>query len=258
MTPAVTFTLDAGLARITLARPDRRNVLSFEMAEALNDALARAEGEASAKVALLTAEGSAFCAGMDLKTVALDDPAQSERFASALGEAYRRLIMLPIPLLCGVDGPAMGGAVGLALAADLVWVGPKAVFAFPETRVGVVPALVSVAARRRMAPGKLSGMALTGIPADATEAVRLGLADFLSADSAANDAEAFARKIMRENSAEAMRRTKAFLQGQFATRLDAEIADARNEFLAAVATDAAREGLAAFREKRPPNWQEPE
>jgi enoyl-CoA hydratase/carnithine racemase len=203
---------------------------------------------------ILSAEGPAFCAGMDLKTVALDDPPQAARFANALAESYRRLMMLPVPLLAAVDGPAMGGAVGLALAADLVWVGPQARFAFPETRVGVVPALVSVAARRRMLPGKLAGLAITGTSVAAEEAHRLGLADFVSPTSAKEDAEHFARKLIVENSDEAMRRTKAFLQSQFLATLDRELDDAKKEFRAAVATAAAARGLKAFREKQSPEW----
>lgn len=250
----VTYNFSDGMVRISLNDSERRNVLSSEMAEALNGALARAAAEDRARVAILSAEGPAFCAGMDLKTVKLDDPAQAARFADALAESYRRLLMLPIPLLAAVDGPAMGGAVGLALAADLVWVGPNARFAFPETRVGVVPALVSVAARRRMLPGKLAGLALTGTSVGPDDAVRLGLADFVSATTAREDAETFAKKMLVENSDEAMRRTKAFLQSQFLANLDRELDDAKKEFRAAVATDAAKRGLHAFREKKSPEW----
>lgn len=254
MTPLVRYELEGAVARITLAHPEKRNILSFALVDALNDALGQAAAEPRARVVLLSAEGSAFCAGMDLKSVALDDPEQAARFSAGLAEAYRRLLMLPVPLLAAVDGPAMGGAVGLALAADLLWVGPKAKFAFPETKVGLVPALVSVAARRRMSPGKLAGMALTGIPAGPEDALRLGLADFISTGSALEDAEAFAIKIVRENSGEAMRRTKAFLQTQFAASLDVELADAQAEFAAAVATDACKKGLEAFRTKTAPEW----
>lgn len=256
--PSVLYESAGGVARITLNEPDRRNVLSFELVQALNDALGAAAGDGGAKVAILAANGPAFCAGMDLKKISLDSPDDAKKFSKLLAESYRRLLRLPMPLLCAVDGPAMGGAVGLALGADLVWAGPKAKFAFPETRVGVVPALVSIPARRRLTVGRLHAMALTGIALDAPEAVRAGLAEFDSADSALADAEAFAQKILAENSAEAMRRTKAFLQAQFLENLDDEIGDALKEFKRAVATDACRKGLEAFRNKRPINWSEAE
>lgn len=259
MSDAVTYERERGLARITLSRPESRNALSIELVESFNVALDRAAADAGARVVLLTALGPAFCAGMDLKTIALDDPAQADRFAQLLAETYKRLLMLPVPLLCGVDGPAMGGAVGLALAADTVWVGPQARFSFSETRFGLVPALVSVAARRRVPPGKLHALMLTAMNVGPEEAVRIGLAERTATESASAEAEAFAWKLLRENSSEAMARTKVFLQSQFAAELDRELADAGREFRAAVATGAASRGLKAFRSRESVRWdKEPE
>lgn len=258
MSQAVVYAQQDGIARITLNHPEKRNILSFELVEALNAALEKAAGDPAVRVALLAAEGKAFCAGMDLKKIALDDEADAANFSDKLAEAYRRLLTLPVPLLCAVDGPAMGGAVGLALAADLIWVGPEAKFAFPETRVGVVPALVSVPARRRMAPGKLSGMLLAGVPAGPEKAVQLGLADFTAQGSALEDALEFAGRLIRENSDEAMRRTKSFVQQEFGVSLEKELAAATAEFREAVKTKAAARGLAAFRNKTKLVWNEPE
>lgn len=258
MSDAVVYAFRGGIARITLNHPEKRNILSFELVEALNAALEKAAGDPAVRVVLLAAEGKAFCAGMDLKKIALDDESDAARFSDMLAEAYRRLLMLPVPLLCAVDGPAMGGAVGLALAADLVWVGEHAKFAFPETRVGVVPALVSVPARRRMAPGKLSGMLLAGIPAGPKKALRLGLADFAVEGSALEEAEAFAEQLIKENSDEAMRRTKAFVIQEFGGTLEDELAAATAEFREAVKSKAAARGLAAFRNKTKLVWNEPE
>lgn len=254
MTSPVKFEVKDGLATIALAQPERRNALSFELARALDAALDAAAADRTARVALLVAEGPAFCAGMDLRTVALDDPAQADEFARLLAGCYRKLLGLPVPLLAAVDGPAMGGAVGLALAADLVWAGPAARFAFPETRVGVVPALVSVVARRRVLPGRLHGLCIAGVECDPARAVAVGMADFAPEGRAADEAEAFGRKLIREHSAEAMRRTRAFLRTQFETTLGKELDDALAEFRGAVASDACRRGLAAFREKRSPDW----
>lgn len=262
MSEAVLYAESGGIARVTLNQPDRRNVLSFELVEGLNAALDRAAADLAVRVVLLAAEGPAFCAGMDLKRIALDDEADASRFSDMLAGAYRRLLTLPVPLLAAVDGPAMGGAVGLALAADIIWVGANARFAFPETRVGVVPALVSVPARRRMAPGKLSGMLLAGIAAGPREAVQLGLAEFAvegdAPDAARAAATAFAVQLVRENSDEAMRRTKAFVRQQFGASLEAELAAATAEFRQAVKTKAAARGLAAFRNKSTLAWNEPE
>ncbi len=148
----------------------------------------------------------------------------------------------------------MGGGAGLALAADVVWVGPKALFAFPEIRLGVVPALVSVVVRRRISPLVLSGILTTGIPCDAERAILVGLADFSAADSATTEAEACALKLLTENSGAAMRRTKEFLIAQAQVDLDEELRWSVREFRQAVASPEAQRGLEAFRGKLPLTW----
>ncbi len=256
MSDSILHEVAGGLARITLNRPEKRNALSLEMIGELSRAIDTVREDASTRVVLVTARGKVFCSGMDLFAVPLDDPDEAGRFATGLAEVYRKLLTLPIPLLCGVDGPVMGGGGGLALAADLVWVGPEALFAFPETRLGVVPALVSVVVRRRVSPLTLSGMATTGIPCDATRSVLVGLADFLASDSASTEAEACAQRLLRENSGAAMRRTKEFLIAQSRGDLDEELRAAEREFREAVASPEARRGLEAFRRKLPLSWSD--
>ncbi len=256
MSDSILHEVVGGLARITLNRPEKRNALSLEMIGELSRAIDAVRDDASTRVVLLTARGKVFCSGMDLYALPLDEPDEAGRFATSLAEVYRKLLTLPIPLLCGVDGPVMGGGGGLALAADLVWVGPKALFAFPETRLGVVPALVSVVVRRRVSPLALSGMATTGIPCDATRSVLVGLADFLASDSATVEAEACALKVLHENSGAAMRRTKEFLIAQSRGDLDEELRAAASEFHGAVTSSEAQRGLQAFREKLPLTWSD--
>ncbi|NUN95246.1 MAG: enoyl-CoA hydratase/isomerase family protein [Candidatus Omnitrophica bacterium] len=249
--------LKSGVLRIALKDPERRNAISLEMLEALAEALQAAEQTPDARVVLLHAHGAAFSAGMDLKRVDLGDAEVAERFAARLASVYRNLQRIPLPVLCAVDGPAMGGAVGLVLAADLIFAGPSARFALSETRIGLVPALVSVVARRRLTAGKLKALAVSGTTVDASEAYRLGMVDFLAEQSALREAEDFARKLLRENSGEAITRTKRFLSGSEPADLDQELDRAQVEFRAAAASASARAGLAAFREKRPLNWGEP-
>ncbi len=256
MSDSILHEVAGGLARITLNRPEKRNALSLEMIEELSRAIDAVREDTSTRVVLLTARGKVFCSGMDLHAVPLDDPDGAGRFGTRLAEVYGKLLMLPIPLLCGVDGPVMGGGGGIALAADLIWVGPKALFAFPETRLGVVPALVSVVVRRRVSPLTLSGLATTGIPCDAERSVRVGLADFLVSDSATLAAEAYSEKLLHENSGAAMRRTKEFLIEQSRGDLDEELRAAEREFLRAVASPEAQRGLEAFRGKLPLTWSD--
>lgn len=258
MSHSVRYSIQKGLLKIELYDPDRRNALSFDLLENLQQVLSAANEEGGYSVGMLSAKGPAFSAGMDLKSVRLEDPSEAERFADALICAYRSLLEFPVPLICAIDGPVLGGSVGIALACDLVWVGPMAKMGFPETRIGLVPALVSVVARTRLTEGKLLSLVLSGSPVEPPEALRLGLADHQARADASAESEAFARKAIRENSSEAMRRTKCFLRSITLDRFDREIGPAKAEFLAAVASVSAQRGLAAFQQKRSVDWSEPQ
>lgn len=255
MPDPVLYEVRGGLALLTLNRPDRRNALSLEMLESMADALAAAAADSAIHVLYLRGEGPAFCAGMDLKAADLTDPAEATRYAAAFSTVYRSLLTLPIPLFCAVDGPVTGGGVGLPGAADLVWAGPDARFALPETRVGLVPALVSVVLRRRMSPKGLMAMAVGGVGLDGEAARAAGLVDFV-VDDAGSDGLAFAEDFLRSRSPEATRRTKEFLLEGLPRDLEKQLESAEEEFRRAVATDAASRGLRAFAEKRSVTWDE--
>jgi enoyl-CoA hydratase/carnithine racemase len=253
----VLYSAERGVARVRLARPEKRNALSLDMLEALDRALARAADDGAVGAVLLEAEGPAFCAGMDLRGVRLDDEDEAARFARTLAAVYRRLLTIEKPLLAGVDGLAAGGGVGLAAAADILWVGPGARFTLPEVRLGLVPALVSVVLGRRLSMKRVAGLALASATLDAAAALDLGLADRRADGSAAGAAEAEARRLIRESSSGALRRTKALLAGgPSAALLDQELARAESCFREAVAAADARRGLAAHRRGETPSWSD--
>ncbi len=257
MRSSVRHRAERGVTRLTLNRPERRNALSLDALALLQSVLDEAGHDPRTRVLCLDATGPAFCAGIDLKDVDLTDPAQSRGLADALSGVYRTLLTFPVPVLCSVQGPAAGGGVGLAAAADLAWAGPRASFQLPEARIGLVPALVSVVLRRRLAPKRLAGMALGGGVLDPSGALAAGLVDALAQGPGAEAMERFARDLVRDHSAGALRRTKAFLDGRLtAGRLDAELEAAKEEFREAVGTEDARRGLAAFREKEAVRWNE--
>jgi enoyl-CoA hydratase/carnithine racemase len=204
---------------------------------------------------LLDAEGPAFCAGMDLKSVDLADPDQASPFAAALSDVYLRMLTLPKLLLCAVDGPVSGGGVGLPAAADVTWVGPRATFALPETRLGLVPALVSVPLRRRVGARVLKQMALGGLTLDAQESVDRGLADHAAPAGAGQAAVDFAERHLRDHAPGALSRTKRFLARHDAAGLEAELREARVAFEEAGRGEEARRGLEAFRAKEVVSWR---
>ena len=244
-----------GVVRLTLDRPERRNALSPRLLDALQSALDEAGADPRTRVLCLGATGPAFCAGIDLKEVDLSRPAQARELADRLSGVYRTLLAFPVPVLSSVGGAAAGGGVGLAAAADIAWAGPKARFQLPEVRIGLVPAMVSVVLRRRLAPKRVSAMALGGVVLGPADALAAGLVDIL-AGGADTEMVRFAGDLARDHSAGALRRTKAFLDRRLAAGLDAELAAARAEFRAAAATEDVRRGLAAFRRKERVRWNE--
>jgi len=253
VTSSTRYEVREGVATLTLARPEVRNALGIESARELAHCIRGAENDPAARLLLLEAEGPAFCAGMDLKSVDLSEPGQASAFAAALSDVYEGLLTLSKPVLCAVDGPVSGGGVGIPGAADLVWAGSRARFALPETRLGLVPALVSVPLRRRVSSRALRLMAIGGISLDADQAVAHALADFRTLE-AGPAAHAFAGELVRDHAPDALARTKRFLGRPTDGDLPKELADARREFEEAVRSVEAQKGLAAFRHKEGVRW----
>lgn len=138
--------------------------------------LAALEGDSDATFVTLEGEGDAFCQGLDLSEVVRpggDVRRSLERYAALL----RAIATTPRPVLALVGGPAMGGGVGLAAAADLVLATPRATFALPEALFGLIPAMVFPVVARRVGPAPARRLAMGAVTISAEEAWRLGLVD---------------------------------------------------------------------------------
>ncbi len=239
-----------GVIRLTLNRPARRNALSVEMLESLAARLRGAE-ERGARVVVLDANGPVFCAGLDLKEAA--DPHVAEQSATLLADVFRRLMSSSFVSLCVANGPAIGGGVGLVLACDLAIIADSMTLAFPELRRGIVPALVAVLLRRKVADGVARSMLLTGRPMAATDAMRYGL---VHETAAAGELPATVERCLGDILAggpNAILLTKSLLLS-LDGELDAAFAAAHEAHVASRKNDEFVEGSAAFREKRSPHW----
>lgn len=172
-------------ALLVLADPPRRNALDATVLAALESALVThaASGEAAL---VLTGEGDAFCAGMDLAAVAALPGEQGTR---ALHEAFARVLAtlagLPALSIALVDGEALGGGLALAAACDVVIATDAARFGLPEALWGLLPANAAPVVARRAGVHGARRLALTTEPVDADHAQRLGLVDIRAADRAA-------------------------------------------------------------------------
>lgn len=172
----IRFEERGGVLLAVLSRPDKLNALDTETLRALTEKLA---GEAaSPKVLLLAAEGRVFSAGIDLEEVArAGSPEEAARPFRALGEAIRALLTYPAPTLSYVHAPAIAGGAELALATDIIIVGPGARLEWPEVKWNIVaPMLLALASKS--GSGRLAASALTGERISAEEALGLGIASF--------------------------------------------------------------------------------
>jgi isohexenylglutaconyl-CoA hydratase len=238
---------------LTLADPKRQNALSADMVgeiEAVFDAL-----PADLAALVVEGEGGVFCAGADVKALSAALAAGGEaleQINSAGGRFFARFAALPCATIALVDGPAMGGGMGLASAADIVVATPRARFALSETSLGLTPAQIAPYLVARLGERVARRLALTGARLDGAEAARLGLADALAESDGRAEVEALLAAVERCAPA-ANAETKRLLAACRRETPEAYIALAARSF-AAAARGEGSEGLAAFLEKRPPAW----
>jgi enoyl-CoA hydratase/carnithine racemase len=245
------------VAIVTLARAAKLNALTRAMLEALVDAADEIERDDTCRVAILTGEGTkAFCAGADIAEWGELRPLEFGR--RWVGEGHRvfdRWARLRQPVIAVLNGIAFGGGLELAATADLRVAEAHARVGLPETQVGVVPGWSGTQRLvRRAGSPAVKRLVLTGEPVDAAEALRLGLVDEVVATGAGLDrARALAATIAR----------RAPVAVQIAKLLvnaaEGEEASAGIEMLAgalAATTEDAREGVQAFRDKRPPEFRD--
>ena len=170
--------LQGEVLTLTLDRPDKRNALSSALVESLHAALERADLDAGVRVVALRGAGKDFCAGADLEELlasadrALDE---NERDAMRLGELFIRMRALPKPVVGIVQGRALAGGAGLALACDLTVAADDAQIGFPEIRRGFVPAMVMTLLRRAVSEKVAFDLVATGGTLGASVAKELGL-----------------------------------------------------------------------------------
>jgi methylglutaconyl-CoA hydratase len=254
----ITVETDArGVARLTLSRPAKHNVLSGEMCDELAAAAARLGADPAVRVVVLTGAGASFCAGGDLEWMRAQFAAtrdgrmaEARRLAGMLGA----LNTLPKPLIGRVNGAAFGGGVGLMSVCDAVVAVEGARFALTETRLGIIPATIAPYVIARLGEGRARAVFFSGRAFDGAEAQGLGLvtravpAEGLDAAVEAEVAPYFA------TAPGAVARAKRLARSLGPT-IDEGVVEATIAALADAWESAeAQAGIAAFLEKRSPPW----
>ena len=185
----------AGIAHISLNRPEARNALSFELIEQLERAVTAVAADSAARVLILSGNGKSFCAGMDLRGV-LHDAQKMGLMLHGLARVGLALRKLSIPVIAKVQGAAIGGGCGLVVACDFAFTHEQSKLGYPEVDLGVCPAVVAPFLISKIGAGRARTLLLAGGLVDGKEAVRIGLATHLVStdqlDAATNE---FAQKL---------------------------------------------------------------
>jgi enoyl-CoA hydratase/carnithine racemase len=252
----VRYSVDGPVATITINRPHRRNALTWTALEALGQRLAEAQQDPEVRVVVLRGEGDqAFCAGIDLSE--MDSGASYAGLHQARGRVaalFNQLWSLGKPVIAAVRGYAVAGGFGLALACDLVVCSDDAIFAAPEIDVGLWPFMITVPLVRSMAPKKALELMLTGRRVLAAEAERLGFVNQVVPADELDAAVAELAATLAAKSPTAMKLGRDSFYAVWDLAASEALAALHPLLTVATATDDAREGMAAFREKRPPEW----
>jgi enoyl-CoA hydratase/carnithine racemase len=251
----VLYGTENGVARLTLNRPERRNALSWPVVAELRSLLAAAKADETVHVVILTGAGDkAFCAGADLDTMAGEGFYELHASRGQLAALFEDLWSLGKPTIARVRGYALAGGFGLALACDFVICADDAVFGTPEINVGLWPHMITVPLLRAMPPKRALELMLTGRRVSAEEAERIG---FVNRVVAVADLDGAVEELAAGLAAKSPAIVKLG-RDSFYRVLDMAGSEALAYLHAmltvTVATDDAKEGLAAFAEKRPPQW----
>lgn len=254
MTTHVRFDADRAthLAVITIDRPQARNAVNGEMAAAIEAAVDEIEADDALWVTIVTGTSEVFCAGGDLREVAAGSSAMRTKRGGFAGLVRRER---RTPLIAAVEGIAVGGGLEIVLAADLAVAGAGARFGIPEVKRSVLAAAGGLFRLGRTIPPRIAmEWALTGDFASAERAYELGLLNDVVPDGTALDAARALAARITVNAPLAVQLSRSVMLE--ATSLPEDQAwDVNREAMREIGrTNDFREGLAAFAEKRPPEW----
>lgn len=236
---------------VTINRPAAKNAVNRAVAEGVAAAMERLDAESDLRCAVLTGAGGTFCAGMDLKAFLRGEmPSVEGRGFGGLAEQSPKK-----PIVAAVDGYALAGGMELALACDLIVASASSMFGIPETKRGLAAAAGGLMRLPRQIPPRIAmELALTGDFITAQRAYEIGFINQITDGPSLEAAKALAARIA-ENGPLALMASKAIIRESHEWS-EAEMWQKQTAYTMPVfASQDAREGAAAFAEKRKPNWQ---
>lgn len=250
----ISVSIDKGIARVTLNRPEVHNALNAAMIADLTEAFDRLGSDPAVRVVVLTGAGKTFSAGADLNWM---QQAAAQGFetnrddALTLAQMFYIIDSCPKPVVGLVNGAALGGGVGLVACCDIVVAQDNAQFGLTEVRIGLIPATISPYVTRKLGESQARRYMLTAERFDAETARRIGLVHEIG-----DNAEAIISGLLA-NGPDAMADTKALIRDVVQAPIDEALLAITAERIAARrASSEGREGIAAFLDKRKPGWSQ--
>jgi methylglutaconyl-CoA hydratase len=240
------------LTILTLNRPERRNALSLQLLSELVSAIKMASDEPHERILILRGAGAAFCTGLDLKEAA--DQTKAHAMADLVAQTLITLSQSRLVTIAAVHGAAVAGGAGLMSACDYVVAAEKTKIGYPEVRRGLVAGLVMTFLRRQLRERDIRELLLGSDLIDAERAREIGLVNcVVPAGDVMAGAESFAEKVL-QGAPNAVAQTKRLIEELWGRSVKSDVELALQHHMQARNSSEAREGIAAFNEKRPPNW----
>jgi enoyl-CoA hydratase len=251
MSEEVLTSEEDGILVVTINRPEAKNAMTKAAAEGIAAAMDRLDSDDNLRVGILTGAGGTFCSGMDLKGFLRGESPSIE------GRGFGGIVQKPPekPLIAAVEGYALAGGLELMIACDLVVASAGAKFGIPEVKRGLVAAAGGVMMLPDQIPERIAmELALTGDFIDAARAYELGLINRITDGEALVAAKELAASIVA-NGPLAVRVSKQVIKQSRGWPMDERYTRQTQLIAPVFVSEDAREGAAAFAEKRAPNWK---
>ena len=237
---------------VTLNRPERRNALTVELLTQLCVAIKVASEQPDERVLILRGAGAAFCTGLDLREAA--DHSKAHATAEMVANTLVAISQTRLVTIAAVHGAAVAGGAGIMSACDFVVAAERTKIGYPEVRRGLVAGLVMTFVRRQAGERNMRELLFGSELIDAERAKEIGLVNRVVArDDVMSEAQKFAESVL-QGAPGALTQTKRLIDELWWRSVKEDVDLALKYHLQARESDEAREGIAAFNEKRKPNW----
>ena len=262
----VRFTTDAGVARVVMCRPEKRNAFDDQVIARMTEVIDHLSNDKTVRVIVIEGEGKVFSAGADLdwmRRMVTADQESNVTDALGLADLYEAIHCAPKAVIAKVHGAALGGGAGLAAAADIAVAAEGTIFGFTEARLGILPSVISPYVVMKIGPGAARRWFVTGSRMDAIEAFRIGLIhEVATTDELENAVQRLAMEVL-QCGPNAVGHCKELVEdvvgglamaGALENGFDNVKAYTATRIAEARVSEEGQEGLKAFLDKRKPRW----